>query len=233
MDFSWFSRKKLTSLTFQEIREVLLNLPEWILILWILINLIPALYGALLYFWQYVYYHPIFWIFIPDSSTFAIFFAIFLTVTLGFKKNIQVLNVITFIGLIRAFFAYILIITVRPAFLDIGSLTAHLVELGEALVLLPFIKVDLKNFQLASLITWIDWFFDFNPFPFSFPTLPLYPVDEINPDNTAPFIELFAVVFAVIIIILMTYIRLKHWITTELKVNWVEDLPNSYSTKKY
>jgi hypothetical protein len=140
---------------------------------------------------------------------------------------------ITFIGLIKAFFAYIMIITVRPAFFDIGSLTAHIVELGEALVLLPFIEVDLKNFQLASLITWIDWFFDFNPFPFSLPTLPLYPVDEINPNNTAPFIDLFAVVFVVIIITLMTYIRLKHWVSTELHINWIEDLPNSHSTKKY
>ena len=131
------------------------------------------------------------------------------------------------------YFAYIVIFTVRPAFLDIGSLTAHIIELCEAFALVPFTKVDLKNFQLASLITWIDWFFDFNPFPFSFPTLPLYPVDAINPDNTAPFIELFAVVFGVIIITLMTYLRLKHWVDEGVQVNWVEELPNINTTKKY
>lgn len=231
MDFNWSSLKNLRHLTSHEIRESLLNLPRWILIIWIAINIIFPGYGVLIYYWQYAYYHPAFWIFIPDSNTFAILFGIFLIVTLGYKKNIQVLNVITFIGLIKAFFGYIVVFSVQPSFFDLVSLTAHTFELCEASVLLLFMKVDLKNFQVASFIHWIDWFFDFNPFPFSLPTLALYPVDEINPDNTAPFIGVFAVVFTIVILLTMAYIRLKHWVDEGVQVKWIDDLPDYYTSK--
>ena len=125
MDFNWSSLKNLRNLTPHEIRESLLNLPRWILILWIAINIIIPFYGVLLYYWQYAYYHPAFWIFIPDSNTYAILFGIFLIITLGFKKNIQVLNVVTFIGLIKVFFGYIEVFSVRQSFFHIVSQTIN------------------------------------------------------------------------------------------------------------
>lgn len=216
--------KNSRNLTPDDIREYLLNLPRWVLVIWIAINLVIPGYGVLIYYWQYAYYHPALWIFIPDSNTFAILFGIFLIVTLGFKKNVQVLNVITFIGLIRVFIGYIVVFSVRPSFFDLVSLSAHTFELCEALVLLLFMKVDSKNFLVATLIHWIDFFFDFNPFPFSYPTLGLYPKDPINPDNTAPFIGIFAIVFMIVNISTMLYIRLKHWVDNEIHVNWIEDI---------
>lgn len=220
----WTSIKKLRSIDIQSVRDSLFNLPKWFLVLWIAINIIIPAYGLILFYWQYAYYHPIFWIFIPDSNTFAILFGVFLTVTLGLKKNIQVLNVITFIGLIRVFFGYIVVFTVQPTFFDIVSLAAHTFELCEAFLLLLFIKVDTKNFSLAAVITLVDWFFDFLN-PFDLPTLVLYPFDaDINPNNTAPFISIFAVVFIIIITGCLIYIRWKYWINGGENVNWIEDL---------
>ena len=223
MNVERISVENLKNLNFEKIRGILLDLPKWFLVLWISINIIIPGYGILLYYWQYRHYNPIFWIFIPDSSTFAILFGVFLIVTLGFKKNVQVLNLITFIGLIKVFCAYILIFTVQPTFFDLVSLSAHTFELVEGILLLPFIRVDFKNFQVGFLITVIDWFLDlFNPF--GLPTLSLYPLDEINPNNMAPFIDSFVIVFTLCLIFLFTYIRLKHWVKDNESVKWVEDV---------
>ena len=207
----------------KKIREILLNLPRWFLVLWIGVNLIIPAYGVLLYYWQYAYYHPIFWVFIPDSNTFAILFGIFLIVTLGFKKNIQVLNLITFVGLVKVFFGYILVFTVQPSFFDLISLSAHTFELFEGLLILPFLKVDQKNFNASLLITLVDWFLDFFN-PLGLPTLPLYPLDEINPNNTAPYIGIFAIAFTVGLVLLFSYIRFKHWIDDGVDVKWIDDI---------
>ncbi|MHA1993682.1 MAG: DUF1405 domain-containing protein [Candidatus Hodarchaeales archaeon] len=224
MGVDWTSIKNWKSLDIQRVRNSLLNLPRWFLAIWIAVNIIIPTYGVLLYYWQYAYYHPIFWIFIPDSNTFAIFFGIFLFVTLGLRKNIQVLNLITFIGLVRAFFGYIVVFTVQPSFFDIVSLAAHTFELGEGLILLLFIKVDLKNYSLSAFITMVDWFFDFLN-PFDLPTLVLYPFDaDINPNNTAPYITTFAVVFITVIIGCLIYVRWKHWISEGKNVKWIETL---------
>ncbi len=218
------SFEKIKSRDTQYIRDSLLNLPKWFLGIWIAINLIIPFYGALLYYWQYAYYHPIFWIFIPDSSTFAILFGIFLIVTFWFKKNIQVLNLITFIGLIRVFFGYIVVFTVQPSFFDIVSLAAHTFELCEGLVVLLFIKTDLKHYSAAASISLMDWFFDFLN-PFDLPTLVLYPFDaDINPNNTAPFIHIFAVVFITVIIGCLILIRRKYWLADEKNIAWINNL---------
>ncbi|MHA2176060.1 MAG: DUF1405 domain-containing protein [Candidatus Hodarchaeales archaeon] len=223
MDNNQNPLKKFKSLNIQSIRESLLSLPRWFLILWILMNLLIPAYGLLLYYWQYAYYHPIFWIFIPDSSTFSILFGFFLIITFGFKKNVQVLNIVTFIGLVRVFFGYLVVFAVQPPFFDIISLTAHTVELLEGIIVLLFINVDQRSFQVGGSITIIDWFFDlFNPF--GLPTLFLYPLDEINQNNTAPYIEIFAIVFTAIILILMTYLRWKHWAGDEIRHNWVDSI---------
>ncbi|MHA1976893.1 MAG: DUF1405 domain-containing protein [Candidatus Hodarchaeales archaeon] len=218
------SIKKLKTIDIQSLRDSLLSLPRWLLGIWIAVNIIIPAYGILLYYWQYAYYHPIFWIFIPDSNTSAILFGMFLFVTLGLKKNIQVLNIVTFIGLIRAFFGFIVVFTVQPSFFDIVALAAHTFELCEGLTLLLFIKTDLKNYILAASITLIDWFFDFFN-PFDLPTLVLYPFDaNINPNNTAPYITIFAVVFITVIVGCLIYIRLKHWIPIANNVKWIVNL---------
>ena len=223
MNMEWLSIENWKTLNLNKIREILLNLPKWFLVLWISVNLIFPGYGVLLYYWQYAHYHPIFWIFIPDSSTFAILFGIFLIVTLGFKKNFQVLNIITFVGLVKVFLMYILIFTVQPTFFDIVALSAHIFELAEGFLILPFLKVDLKSFNASFVITIIDWFFDFFN-PFGLPTLPLYPLDEINPNNIAPFIDIFVLEFTVVLIILFTYIRLKYWVVRDGSEKWMKDI---------
>jgi uncharacterized membrane protein YpjA len=223
MNTDWISIKNLKTLNPSKIREILLNLPRWFLVLWIGVNLIIPAYGVLLYYWQYAYYHPIFWVFIPDSNTFAILYGIFIIVTLGLKKNIQVLNLITFVGLVKVFFGYILVFTVQPSFFDLVSLSAHIFELFESLLILPFLKVDLKNFNAGLFITLIDWFFDFLN-PFGLPTLPLYPLDEINPNNTAPYIDIFFVAFTISLVLIFSYIRLKHWVENDANVKWIEDI---------
>lgn len=217
--------EKRKSLDLQSIRESLLSLPRWILILWISANLLIPTYGILLYYWQYAYYHPFFWIFIPDSNTFAILFGIFLIVTLGFKKNIQVLNIVTFIGLVRVFFGYIVVFSVQPTFFDIISLGAHTIEFLQGLIVLLFIDIDPRSFQVGVTITVIDWFFDFLN-PFGLPTLILYPLDEINPYNTAPYIGIFAITFTTIILVLMTYLRWKYWAGDDIRHNWIESIDN-------
>ena len=224
MDINWSSLKKWKSIDSQSLRDSLLTLPRWLLGIWIAVNIIIPAYGVLLYYWQYAYYHPLFWIFIPDSNTFAILFGVFLFVTLGLKKNIQVLNIVTFIGLVRVFFGYIVVFTVQPSFFDIVSLAAHTFELCEGLLLLLFIKVDLKSFTLAASISLIDWFFDFLN-PFDLPTLVLYPFDaDINPNNTAPYITIFAVVFITVIIGCLIYLRWKHWTLRGSNINWIENV---------
>ena len=176
MNTGWLSIENWKNLNSNSIREILLNIPKWFLVLWISINFVIPGYGVLLYYWQYAHYHPIFWIFIPDSNTFAILFGVFLIVTLGFKKNVQVLNLITFVGLVKVFFAYIITFTVQPVFFDLVSLSAHTFELAEGFLFLPFMKLGLKNFNVGFFITIVDWFLDFFN-PFGLPTLPLYPLD--------------------------------------------------------
>jgi hypothetical protein len=122
------------------------------------------------------------------------------------------------------FFGYIVVFTVQPSFFDVVSLAAHTFELCEGLILLLFIKVDLKNFSVAAAISLIDWFFDFLN-PFDLPTLVLYPFDaDINPNNTAPFISIFAIVFITSIIGCLIYIRWKHWIQDGQDVKWINEL---------
>ena len=223
MNKNMLTIENLKSLDSNKIRETLLTLPKWFLALWIGVNLIIPGYGVLLYYWQYAYYHPILWIFIPDSNTFAILFGIFIFVTLGLKKNVQILNIITFVGLIKVFFGYIIVFTVQPSFFDLVSLSAHTFELLEGFLILPFLKVDLKNFNAGLFITLIDWYFDFFNH-FGLPTLPLYPLDEINPNNTAPYIDIFCIWFTLILILLFIFIRLKYWTKEDENINWIDNI---------
>ncbi len=215
-------KKKLQELDSNKIRTYLLNLNPYVLGIWIIINLAIPSYGALLYIWQYEFYPPIFWIFIPDSSSYALLFGFFLICTLALKKNIQVLNIITFIGLVKVFFGYIMLIMLIPSFFDLVSFLAHTFELMEGLLILPFIKTDFKNFSVASTILTLDWFFDFlNPF-YKYPTLALYQQHELyNPVGTKPVFWQFFLLFSVITCGLLIYLRLKHWSD---EVNWIESV---------
>ena len=208
-----------------QVRNYLLNLNPLVLAVWITINLTIPAYGALLYFWQYEYYHPIFWLFIPDSNSFGLLFGIFLIFTLVLKKNIQVLNIITFIGLIKVYFGYIMLFTLIPSYFDFVSFLAHTFELMEGLLILPFIKTDLRNFSVASSLLTLDWFLDFfNPF-FKYPTLALYQKHEIyNPVGTKPFFLHFFLLFTIIIFGLLIYIRLKHWTEGNASLKWIESI---------
>ncbi|UCE12493.1 MAG: DUF1405 domain-containing protein [Candidatus Heimdallarchaeota archaeon] len=208
-----------------QIRNYLLNLHPLLLSVWIIVNLTIPAYGILLYSWQYSYYNPIFWIFIPDSNSFGLLFGVFLIVTLAMKKNIQILNIITFIGLIKVFVGYIVLFTLIPSYFDLVSLTAHTIELIEGLLILPFIKTDLKNFIVAGSILLLDIFLDFfNPFD-RYPTLALYQPHEIyNPVGTAPFFWHFFLLFSVVTAGLLIYIRLKHWTEENTSIKWIERL---------
>ena len=216
---------KIREIDSNQIRNYLLNLHPLVLVIWITINLTIPSYGALLYFWQYEFYHPIFWIFIPDSNSFGILFGIFLVVTLVLKKNIQVLNIITFIGLIKVFIGYIALIILIPSFFSLVSLGAHTFELIEGLLILPFIKTDRRNFSIASAILTLDWYLDFfNPFD-KYPTLFLYQKHEIyNPISTELYFWHFFLIFTVIMFGFLIYIRLKHWSDLGVSVKWIENI---------
>ncbi len=193
--------------------DFLLNLNPIIVLGWIFVNIAIPIITLFYYFWQFDFYHPIFWIFIPDSYTFAILFGVFLIVTLGFKKNIQVLNIVTFIGLIKVFFGYLTLLVFLPSFFSIVSLTAHTFELFEGLIILLFLRANIQEFSIASFITTLDLFLDFFN-PFGLPTLFLYPYHkDYNPNPTEPFLLPFFIVFSVTIFFLLIFIRLKRWIT--------------------
>ena len=123
----------------------------------------------------------------------------------------------------KVFFAYIIIFTVQSAFFDLVSLSAHTFELAEGFLLLPFLKLDLKNFGAGFFITMVDLFLDFFN-PSGLPTLPLYPLDEINPNNTSPYLDTFAVAFTICLIFLFTYVRLKLWVEEGVSVKWIENI---------
>ncbi|MHA2226382.1 MAG: DUF1405 domain-containing protein [Candidatus Hodarchaeales archaeon] len=227
MKWNWQNLKEnVNEINFNQIRYFLLNLHPLVLGVWIAINLFVPGYGLILYSWQYQHYHPIFWIFIPDSDSYGILFGIFLIVTLGLKKNVQILNIITFIGLMKVFFGYIALFTLIPSFFHIISLIAHTIEFIEGLLILPFLKTDFKNYSIATGILSLEMFLDFfNPFPF--PTLAHYTFDpEFNINTTAPFLLEFFIVFSVIIFGFLFYIRLKHWSEDNSNIDWIEDLAN-------
>lgn len=207
----------------QSLQTILLNLNPIILVLWSSINIIIPVITLFYYFWQFEFYHPALWIFIPDSYTFAILFGIFIILTLGFKKNIQILNIITFIGLVKVFFGYITLFLLIPSFFDMVSLTAHSFEMIEGLTLLPFIRTDLQNFITSAGILILDWFMDFNPF--ILPTLALYPLHEqYNPNPTSPFIGIFFLVFSFLIFSLLIMIKFMRWNSSKTHVKWIENL---------
>ncbi|MFX0085443.1 MAG: DUF1405 domain-containing protein [Candidatus Hodarchaeota archaeon] len=201
--------KKLDS---SRVINFLLNLPPLLIFGWIFVNITIPIITLFYYFWQFDFYHPIFWIFIPDSYTFAILFGVFLIITLGFKKNIQLLNIVTFIGLVKVFFGYLTLLVFLPSFFSIVSLVAHTFELFEGFIILLFIRANIQDFSAASFITIIDLFFDFFN-PFGLPTLFLYPYhQEYNPNPTEPFLLPFFIVFSVTVFLLLIFIRLKRWI---------------------
>lgn len=208
-----------------QIRNYLLDLHPLVLGGWIIVNLTIPAYGILLYSWQYTYYNPIFWIFIPDSNSFGLLFGVFLIVTLAMKKNVQILNIITCIGLIKVCIGYFLLFILIPSYFDLVSLIAHTVELVEGLLILPFLKTDLRNFSVAGSILLLDIFLDFfNPFG-KYPTIALYQPHEIyNPVGTAPFIWHFFLIFSAITAGLLIYIRLKHWTEENTSIKWIEKI---------
>ena len=187
------------------------NLHPSIIITLALINIGIPIITLFYYFWQFEFYHPILWIFIPDSYTYSILFGIFLIVTLILKKNNQILNIITFIGLVKVLFGYLTLLVFLPSFFSIVSLVAHLIEFGEGLIILLFIKTGNRDFSIASFIVILDWFLDFFN-PFGLPTIFLYPYHpDYNPNPTAPFIFPIFLVFSVLIYFLLVFIRLKKW----------------------
>lgn len=204
-------KKKVHKADSTRIVNFLYNLHPLILIAWALVNIGIPIITLFYYFWQFEFYHPFFWIFIPDSYTFAILFGIFLIVTLGLKKNNQILNIVTFIGLIKVLLGYLTLLFVLPSFFSIVSLAAHIFEFIEGLIILLFIKTGNRDFTIASSIVILDWFFDFFN-PFGLPTIFLYPYHpDYNPNPTEPYIFPFFLVFSVSIILLLVFIRLIKW----------------------
>ena len=196
----------------------LLNLDSKIIVIWIIINISIPVFTIFYYFWQFEFYHPIFWIFIPDSYIYAILFGIFLIVTFIWKKNVQILNIVTFIGLIKVFFAYLTLLIVIPSFFSVVSLVAHIIEFIQGMITLLFIRANNRDFSVASFIVVLDWFFDFFN-PFGLPTLFLYPYHpDYNANPVSPFILPMFIVFSVLIFLLLIVIRLNYW-TIENKMN--------------
>jgi uncharacterized membrane protein YpjA len=212
MNWNWQTLKiRIRKVDSSRIINFLLNLHPVIIFGWISLNIAIPIITLFYYFWQFDFYNPIFWIFIPDSYTFAILFGIFLIITLGFKKNIQILNIVTFIGLVKVFFSYLTLLVFLPSFFSIVSLAAHTFELFEGVIILLFLRANIQEFSFASFITILDLFFDFFN-PFGFPTLFLYPYhQDYNPNPTEPFLLPFFIVFSVIIFSLLIFIRLKRW----------------------
>jgi uncharacterized membrane protein YpjA len=195
--------------------DIFLNLNKYILFIWIFINIAIPIFTLFYYFWSLEFYHFFFWVFIPDSYTSAILFGIFLFVTLGLKKNVQVLNIVTFIGLIKVFFAYLTLIVFEPSYFDLVSLFLHIFELIEGLVVLLFLRANNRDFSFGSFIIIIDLFFDFFN-PFGLPTLFLYPYhQDYNQNPTEPYLLTFFLIYSALVFFLLSFIRLKKW--TRLK----------------
>ncbi|MFX1506100.1 MAG: DUF1405 domain-containing protein [Promethearchaeota archaeon] len=176
----------------EKIRIRLQSLHPIIIIIWIVINVIASLNTIFLYSWQYPYYPIYLWIFIPDCATFGILFGIFLFITFIMRRNNQVVNVVTFIGIIKVFFASFMVFVFNPFYFDIFSLIGHLGLLIEAFLILPFVTPSFQDVLISTGIHSIDWFFDFfNPLS-EYPTLFLY--NEPNHPTAAFFPELFVII---------------------------------------
>lgn len=212
MELNWHKLKEeLQKVDSNRLMDFFYNLHPLIIITLVLINIGIPIITLFYYFWQFEFYHPILWIFIPDSYTYSILFGIFLIVTLVLKKNIQILNIITFIGLIKVLFGYLTLLVFLPSFFSIVSLVAHLIEFSEGLIILLFIRTGNRDFSIATFMVVLDWFFDFFN-PFGLPTIFLYPYHpDYNPNPTAPFIFPIFLVFSVLIFFLLALIRLKKW----------------------
>ncbi|MFX0126416.1 MAG: DUF1405 domain-containing protein [Candidatus Hodarchaeota archaeon] len=207
-----FNLKKFQKISVDQLRYQMLNLNSVILGIWIFLNIGIPFITIFYYFWQFEFYHPIFWIFIPDSYSSAILFGMFLIITLGLKRDIQALNIVTFVFLVKAWFNYIIVFISEPSFFEIVSLSAHTFELLEAFLILPFLKADDKSFLISTLMLTLDWFFDFFN-PFGLPTIGLYPYHpEFNPNNMAPHIDVFIVGLTIITfgLILMIYLKFRN-----------------------
>ncbi|MFX1516107.1 MAG: DUF1405 domain-containing protein, partial [Promethearchaeota archaeon] len=137
---------------FEEIRERLLSLPPTIVYVWIVINVIASLNTVYLYSWQYPYYPIYLWIFIPDCATFGILFGVFLFMSLIIRRNNQVINAVTFIGVIKVFIASFMIFLLNPFYFDVFSIVGHLVLLIEAFLLLPFMFPSLIDLLITTII---------------------------------------------------------------------------------
>ncbi|MFX0123478.1 MAG: DUF1405 domain-containing protein [Candidatus Hodarchaeota archaeon] len=180
----------------EELRGKLLELPPTIVYFWIAVNIIASLYTASLYSWQYTSYPIYLWIFIPDCATFGILFGIFLFISLIVRRNNQVLNAVTFIGVIKVFLASFLIFVLNPFYFDIVSLIGHVGLLIEAFLILPFMAPSSVDLIITMGVHAIDWFFDFfNPIS-EYPTLFLY--NEPNHPTAPFFTELFIFISLVI-----------------------------------
>ncbi|MFW9902890.1 MAG: DUF1405 domain-containing protein [Candidatus Thorarchaeota archaeon] len=197
----------------EEIRIKLQSLSPIIVIIWIAINVIASLNTIFLYSWQYPYYPVYLWIFIPDCATFGILFGIFLYMTLIMHRNNQVVNIVTFIGIVKVFVASFMVFVYNPFYFDIFSLVGHLGLLIEAFLILPFVKPSFQDIMISTGIHSIDWFFDFfNPLS-EYPTLFLY--NEPNHPTAAFFLELFVIITLISILTILFIIIFKKY-TLEL-----------------
>lgn len=206
----------------EEIRVKLLSLPPIIVYIWIVINVIASLNTAYLYSWQYAYYPIYLWVFIPDCAIFGILFGIFLFITLILRRNNQVINALTFIGVIKVFVASFMIFVLNPFYFDTISLIGHMGLLFEAFLLLPFMCPSFFDLLITTGIHGVDWFFDFfNPIS-EYPTLFLY--NEPNHPTAAFFTELFILISLVSILTILFLIVFRHY---KLKTNLINLEDNS------
>ena len=193
----------------EKLRMKLLSLPPVIVYIWIAVNVLASLNTAYLYWWQYSYYPIYLWVFIPDCATFGILFGFFLFKTLILRQNNQVVNVTTFIGIIKVFCASFVIFIFNPFYLDIISLIGHIGLLIESFLLLPFIFPSLHDLAISTGIHGIDWFFDFfNPLS-EYPTLFLY--NEPNHPTATFFLELFVIITVVSLLTIAFLILFKKY----------------------
>jgi len=193
----------------EKFRMNLLSLPPVIVFIWIAINVIASLNTAYLYWWQYSYYPIYLWIFIPDCAIFGILFGIFLFTTLISRQNNQVVNVTTFIGIIKVFCASFMIFVFNPFYFDIISLIGHVGLLIESFLILPFLFPSSLDLTISTGFLSIDWFFDFfNPLS-EYPTLFLY--NEPNHPTSAFFPELFIIISVVSLLTIIFIIIFKKY----------------------
>jgi hypothetical protein len=116
-------------------------------------------------------------------------------------RNNQVVNVVTFIGIIKVFIASFMVFVFNPFYFDIFSLMGHVGLLIEAFLILPYLTPSSQNIVVSTGIQSIDWFFDFfNPLS-EYPTLFLY--NEPNHPTAAFFPELFVIITLTSILTIM------------------------------